>query len=150
MIFSIIKLIFIAVLGYLIAFDLRPGDSWNISDHRLELIFQAFILLLIIWFIYLSIYFYLPCLKGEAAMELDGQKLKYNIKGKFRLSKTRESIYWKDVKGISYDSLPSVNLAIIRVKMKNGDKLGFQIQNVAGGDDLIFKKVVGYFEKYRG
>jgi hypothetical protein len=149
MIFSVLKLIFCAVLGYLIAFDTNPGASWNISDSLLELIFKALILLLIIWFVYLSVYFYVPCLKGEVAMELDEQKLKYNIKGKFRLTKIRESIYWKDIKSISYDSLPSANVAIIRVKMKDGDKLGLPIQNVAGNDELIFNKIVEYFEKYK-
>jgi hypothetical protein len=149
MIFSMLKLIFIAGLGYYMAFDIGPDDSWNISDQVLKLIFQAFLLLLIIWFIYLSVYFYVPCLKGETAMKLDRQQLKYNIKGKFLLTKTRESIFWKDVQKITYDSLPRVNLAIIRVKMKDGDKLGLPIQNVAGNDEVTFNKIVEYFEKYK-
>lgn len=149
MIKSIIKLILWAVIGCWMVSILRHDPNSDISDNEVNLIFDAVILLLIVDLLYLSIYFYIPCLKGEIALELDEQKLKYNIKGKLRVNKIQEYVYWKEVRHFNYEYMPQWNLAIVRVKMKNGDKLGLQIQNVAGNNDVIVSKITEYFDKYK-
>jgi len=143
MLYSLGKFACGAIVGYLIIRSINPNDDWY---YILKLVPPVLILLLFIRLLYLSVYFYIPCLRGDIALELDEQRLKYNITGKFLFTKTRGSIYWKELRSLSYDSFR--NMDMIRIEMISGDKLVLYIQNVAGDSNLIFAKIKECFQKY--
>ncbi|HWZ04397.1 MAG TPA: hypothetical protein VNX40_12355, partial [Mucilaginibacter sp.] len=94
-------------------------------------------------------FYYIPCLTNKTALELDDEKLQFNIKGFLKLQKMRDIIYWKDINDLDYFSNRHTG-AIIVLKMNDGsDTSGMSLKWVSGNDKEIYQTITAYFEKYK-
>jgi len=98
--------------------------------------------------IYLGIMYYIPCLKGKTALELDKDKLQLYIKGKLLFQIPRDVAYWGDIEDIDYNYASRIG-SIISFKMKDGSVFGFLTTRISGNDKHIYNTIMQYFEKYR-
>ncbi len=117
------------------------------SDDKSGLIFGIIAVIIFIRFIYLCVYIYIPCLRGETALELDAEKLQFFIKGKFRSGDIKDLILWNDVAHIKVDPFPRNTGALISFKMLSGDTFSIKTTHVAGKDREIYDAVVRCFDK---
>ena len=137
---GVFALSFILLLAYSILIDDNP-------DEKPWLIFYSIAGIIFLRFIYLWVYVYLPCLRGETALELDSEKLQYFIKGKFRSANIKEMIFWNDVAHIKLDPFPRNTGALITFKMLNDDNFSIKTTYVAGKDREIYDNIVTCFNK---
>ena len=138
MVRGIAVLSFGLLLAYSRLIDSNPDEKpWSLFYSIAGIIFLRFI--------YLWIYIYLPCLRGETALELDSEKLQYFIKGIFRSANIKDVIYWNDVAHIKLDPFPRNTGAIITFKMLSGDTFSIKTTHVAGKDREIYDAIVRYF-----
>ena len=140
MIRSIVLLLFFVLISYV-----RIVEEG--SDDKSGLIFGIISLIIFIRFIYLCVYIYIPCLRGETALELDAEKLQFFIKGKFRSKDIKDIIYWNDVAGIKLDPYPRNTGALISFKMLSGETFSIKTTHLAGKDREIYDAIVRCFNK---
>jgi hypothetical protein len=121
----------------------------TIIDHNANYkswLLLAFALLLILSrFIYLAIMYFIPCMAGKTALELDIDKLQLFIKGKLLFQVARDIAYWKDIKDIDFTAVPRGS-AIIGFTMKDGSAFGFRTKYIDGNDKEIYDTIMHYFK----
>ena len=142
MIRSLALLLFFALISYTTLME-------NGSDDQGGLIFGIIGSIILIRFVYQFIYIYIPCLRGETALQLDAEKLQFFVKGKFRSEDIKDVIYWKDVEHIKFDPFPRNTGALIRFKMASGDTFSVKTTHVAGKDQEIYNAIVKRFNNCR-
>jgi hypothetical protein len=70
--------------------------------------------------------YYIPCLRGKTALELDNEKLQSFITGKLLFQIPLGTVCWKDIDNIEYDTTPGwmsllyYKVSIISFTMKDG------------------------------
>lgn len=140
MIRSIALLLFFALISYV-----RIAED-GLDDNG-ELIFDIIVVIIFVRFVYLCAYIYIPCLRGETALELDEEKLQFFVKGKFRSRDIKDLILWNDVAHIKLDPFPRNTGALITFKMLSGDTFSIKTTHVAGKDREIYDAIVSCFNK---
>lgn len=141
MIRSIALLSFFLLISYvrIVEDDTDPNDSSL-------LIFGVIAAIIFIRFVYLCTYIYLPCLRGETALEVDTTKLQFFIKGKFRSREIRDVIFWDEVEHIKFDPFPRNTGALIRFKMLGDATFSIKTTHIAGKDREIYDVIIKYFK----
>ena len=110
------------------------------KDYHVWLILGPFFLLLAGFDVYYYRKHLSPLLKGQAAVELDKEKLQSFIANK--------TIYWKNVNNIEYETSVRGDWAIVFVMIDGSDDIRISTQYVAGNDQNIYDTIIEYFEKY--
>lgn len=139
MFFSGLLFLFATLLFYAVVINQH-------SDYRAWLILSF--ILLIIWgrFVYLASMYFIPCIQGKTALELDTDKLQFFIKGKLLLQDVRDIAYWKEIDNIAYIS-PQRGSPVINFTMKDGKDFAFRTKYIAGNDKEIYDTIMEYFNK---
>lgn len=114
------------------------------SNYKSWLIFGFILLILFGRFMYLTVMYFIPCLKNKTALELDKDKLQLFIKGKLLFQIYRDVAYWKDVKNIEYTA-PLRGSPIISFTMDDGSTFGFRTTYIAGKGKDIYNTIMEYF-----
>jgi hypothetical protein len=115
------------------------------SDYKSWLIFGLVLLILLGRFIYLTVMYFIPCLKDKTALELDRDKLQLFITGKLLFQIPRDVAYWKDIKEIEYTSAFRGS-PVISFKMNDGSVFGFRTAYIAGNNKDIYNTIMEYFK----
>jgi hypothetical protein len=138
MFFDISLLLFATLVCYMAPITHNAG-------YKFWPIFGFLLLIILARFIYLTITYFIPCLKNKTALELDNDKLQFFIKGKLLFQIPRDVAYWKDMEDIEFTS-PLRGSAFISFKMKDGSAFGFRTLYIAGNDSDIYNTIMQYFK----
>jgi len=115
------------------------------STYRSWLIFGFLFLLILARLVYLSVMYFIPCLRDKTVLELDREKLQFFIKGKLLFQIPRDIAYWDDIENIDYTSVLRMGGAIISFRMKDGSVFGINTKYIAGNDKDIYNTIIEYF-----